>query len=110
MTKKRRINLKVKQSNGNVLLRLRGDLNGSGACQMEHVLEKLRDVPRTSRLTIDLSGIRDFDYFGVVHFARALRGQRYRFYEISLRGLEATRESLFKRFGLENGKVTRVQL
>ncbi len=110
MAKKRRFGLKIMRNNANVLLRLRGDLNGSGACQMEHALERLRDVPKAARLTIDLSGIRDFDSFGVVHFAKAIRGQRYRFHEISIRGVEATTESLLKRFGLENGRVTRVQL
>jgi anti-anti-sigma factor len=110
MAKKHRFNLKVISNNGKVFLRLKGDLNGSGACQMEHALERLRHVPKTSRLTVDLSGIRDLDCFGVVHFAKAIRRQRYRFSKISLTGLKETTESLFKRFGLENGKVTHVQL
>ena len=110
MAQKHRFNLKVISNNGKVFLRLKGDLNGSSACQMEHALERLRDVAKTSRLTVDLTGILDLDYFGVVHFAKAIRGQRYRFSEISLTGLKKTIESLFKRFGLENGKVTHVEL
>lgn len=87
MAPKRRFNLKVISNKGKVFLRLEGDLNGSSACQMENTLERLRHLPQTSRLTVDLSGIRDLDYFGVVHFAKAIRRQRYRFSEISLTGL-----------------------
>ena len=110
MAKKRRFNLKVMRNNDKVLLRLKGDLNGSSACQMEHALERLWDAAKVSRLTVDFSGVRHFDYFGVAHSAKAIRRQRYRFPEISLSGLEATTENLFKRFGLENGKVNRGQL
>lgn len=110
MAKKDKFNLKVKRTNDKVLIRLTGYLNGSGSCQMENTLERLRDLPKAGKLTVDLSGIRDFDYFGVVHFAKAIRRQRCRFFEISLTGLKETTENLFKRFGLENGKVTYVQL
>jgi anti-anti-sigma factor len=110
MAQKHRFNLKVISNNGKVFLRLKGDLNGSSACQMENTLERLRHLPQTSRLTVDLSGIRGLDYFGVVHFAKAIRRQRYRFSEISLTGLKENTEGLFKRFGLENGKVNRGQL
>jgi ABC-type transporter Mla MlaB component len=77
---------------------------------MENTLQRLRDVAKASTLTVDFSGIRNLDYFGVVQSAKAIRSQRYRFLEISLSGLDATEENLFKRFGLKNGKVTRVQL
>jgi anti-anti-sigma regulatory factor len=105
-----RLNVKVKQNNGKVCMRLTGELNGSGACQMENALERLRHVAEASRLTLDFSGIREFDYFGVVQSARAIRAQRRRFFEISLTGLKETTESLFKRFGLENGTLPRSQL
>jgi anti-anti-sigma regulatory factor len=105
-----RFNVKVNQNNGKVFMRFTGELNGSGACQMEYALERLRDVAEASRLTLDFSGIRQFDYFGVVQSARAIRAQRHRFFEISLTGLKETTESLFKRFGLENGKFIGSQL
>ena len=110
MAKKHRFNLKVISKKGKVFLRLKGDLNGSSACEIENTLERLSHVPKTLRLTVDLSGIRDLDYFGVVHFAKAIRRQRYRFSEISLTGLKESTESRFKRFGLGNGKVTLAQL
>ena len=110
MTKKHGFNLKVTENKDNVLLRIKGGLDGSGACELENVLKRLRNVPKAGRLTLDLSGIRDFDYFGIVHFARAIRRQKKHFHEICLTGLEATTENLFKRFGLENGKVTRAFL
>jgi ABC-type transporter Mla MlaB component len=110
MVQKHRFALKVKSNNDKVFLRLSGDLNGSGACQMEYALESLQNSAKGSRLTVDFSGVRHFDYFGVVQSAKAIRRQRYRFLEISLTGLEATAENLFKRFGLASGKVTRGQL
>jgi len=98
------------RDNDKLLLRLRGDLNGSSACQMENTLERLRDLPKAGKLTVDLGGISDFDYFAAVHFARSIRRQRYRFFEISLTSLKESAENLFNRFSLENGKVTYVQL
>lgn len=110
MAKKGRFNLKVIRNSDTVFLRLKGNLNGSGACEMEHALERLQHIPKAARLTVDLSGIRDFDYFGVVHFAKAMRVQIKRFREVSLTGLEGSAENLLKNFGLENGKLTLVQL
>ena len=110
MAQKHRFNLKAISNNDEVFLRLSGELNGSGACQMEHALERLRDEAKASRLTVDFSGIRHFDYFGVAQSARAIRRQRYRFPVISLSGLEAITENLFKQFGLENVKVKRGKL
>ena len=110
MAGKKPFGLRFRRNKDNLLFRLRGKLDGSGACQMEHALDRLRDVPNHARLTVDLSGVRDFDYFGIVHFAKVLRGRRYRFGEICLSGLESGAEKLFKRFGLANGKVTLFQL
>jgi len=110
MSDKKRFGLRFMRSKDNLSLRLRGKLDGSSACQMEHALDSLGDVTNHVKLTVDLSGVREFEYFGIVNFAKAIRGRRYRFLEISLSGLEAEAERLFKRFGLANGKVKWFQL
>ena len=107
MAGKKRFGLRFRRNRDNLFFRLRGKLDGSGACQMENVLNRLQDVPNDARLAIDLSEVREFDYFGIVHFDKVIRGRRYRFREISLSGLEGGAERLFKRFGLANGIVTR---
>jgi anti-anti-sigma regulatory factor len=110
MAGKKQFGLRFRQNKDNLFFRLRGKLDGSGACQVEHALDRLRDVSNHARLTVDLSEVREFDYFGIVHFAKVIRGRRYRFREISLSGLGTGTERLFKRFGLANGKVTRFQI
>jgi anti-anti-sigma regulatory factor len=110
MAGKKRFGLRFRRDKDNLFFRLRGKLDGSGACQMENALDRLRDVANHARLTVDLSEVREFDYFGIVHFAKVIRRRRYRFREISLSGLEGGAERLFKRFGLANGKVSRLQL
>ena len=110
MAGKKRFGLRFMRNKDRLLFRLRGKLDGSGACQMENVLNRLQDVPNDARLAIDLSEVREFDHFGIVHFAKVIRGRRYRFREISLSGLEGVAERHFKRFGLANGKISRLQL
>jgi anti-anti-sigma regulatory factor len=110
MAGKKRFGLGFMRNKDNLFLRLRGKLDGSGACQMENALDRLGDASQDASLTVDLSGIREFDYFGIVHFAKVIRGRRYRFREICLSGLEGGAERPFKRFGLANGKVSRFQL
>ena len=110
MAGKKRFGLGFMQNKDSLFFRLRGKLDGSGACEMENALDRLGDASKDARLTVDLSGIREFDYFGIVRFAKVIRGRRYRFKEICLSGLESGAERLFKRFGLANGKVTRFQL
>ena len=110
MAGKKRFSLRFVRNNHNLFLRFRGKLDGSGACEIENALDRLGDASKDARLNVDLSGIREFDYFGIVRFAKVIRGRRYRFKEICLSGLESGAERLFKRFGLANGKVTRSQL
>ena len=107
MAKKKSINLKIMRSNGNVFMRIEGHLDGSGACQVERVLERLREKTRNCMLIFDLRGIRNFEYFGIAILAKIIRGQRRHFQEISLTGLQASTESGFRRFGVENDKIVR---
>lgn len=100
--------LTIGQENGSVSVRIVGDLDGRGACQVERALDRLSHLSKAAKLTVDLGGMREFDYFGVVTFAKAMRAQINRFREVSLTGLEGSRENLFKRFGLENAKVIHV--
>ncbi len=105
MAKKKSISLKILRSNGNVFMRIEGHLDGNGACQVERVLERLQEKTRNCKLILDLSGIRNFEYFGVAILARGIRGQKRHFQEISLTGLQASAESVFRRFGLESNRL-----
>lgn len=102
------LRLTIEQENGSVYLRLEGDLDGRGAGQVERSLDRLGNLSKAATLTVDLGGMREFDYFGVVTFATAMRAQMNRFREVSLTGLEGSPENLFKRFGLKNVKIAPV--
>jgi anti-anti-sigma factor len=105
MAKKRSINLKIMQSTGNVFMRIEGHLDGSGACQVEHALKRLQEKTRNCRLIFDLSGIRNFEHFGIAILAKSIRDQKRHFQEISVTGLQASTESIFRRFGVENDRI-----
>jgi len=100
--------LTIEQENGRVSVRIVGDLDGRGAGQVQRSLDRLSHLSKAAELTVDLSALRDFDYFGVVTFAKTMRTQLNRFREVRLTGLEGPSEKLFKRFGLDNAKVTHV--
>jgi anti-anti-sigma factor len=68
--------LEIYQNNGEVLMHLRGNLDGSGACQVEHALKRLQDKANNCRLIFDLRGIRSFEYFGIAILAKRIRGQK----------------------------------
>jgi anti-anti-sigma factor len=110
MAAKGRMQLKIKRDNGKVVMSLNGYLDGSGACQVEHALRRLKKIPKDSKLIFDLGRVRNFEYFGIAILAKSIRNQRKCFQEISLTGLPPSTENVFKRFGLENGKVTRAPL
>jgi len=69
-------------------VRIEGALDGRGACQMERSLERLSSLSKAAKLTVDLRSMHEFDYFGVVTFAKAMRVQTNRFLEVSITGLE----------------------
>jgi anti-anti-sigma factor len=109
MAVKRRSQLEIQRENGKVVIHLKGNLDGSSVCQVDHAMKRLEKTPEGCQLVFDLGGVRNFEYFGIVLLAKSLRSQKNRFQEISLTGLRRSTESIFKRFGLENGKVTRFQ-
>lgn len=103
------MHLKIQGDNGKVVLYLSGSLDGSSACQVEHAIERLEVTPEGRQLVFDFSRVQNFEYFGIALLAKSLRSHKRHFQEISLTGLQTSTEGIFKRFGLENGKVTRVQ-
>ena len=100
MAVKRRIRLKIQGDHGKVVVRLNGYLDGSGACQVDHALQRLQETSKGCRLSLDLGGIRNFEYFGIAILAKSIKSQRSHFEEIILTGLQASTENVFKRFGL----------
>ena len=102
MAAKGRMKLKIQNKNGKVLMRLMGNLDGSGACQVESALERLQGLPRNSKLIFDLSGIRNFEYFGVAILAKSIRRQKNKFQQVSLVGLEISVANVFRHFGLKS--------
>ena len=105
MAKKKSINLKIMQSRGNVIMRIEGHLDGSGACQVEHALKSLQKKTRNCKLIFDLRGIRNFEYLGIAILAKNIRAQKRHFQEINVTGLQASTESIFRRFGVENDRI-----
>lgn len=98
----RGIRIKIQEEDEDLIMHLHGNLDGSSACEVEHVLERLEVGSRGSGLKLDLAGIARFEYFGVAILARGIRCQRHRFRRISLGGLDGSMGSVFKRFGLED--------
>jgi anti-anti-sigma regulatory factor len=104
------IDLAVSQDDGKVFLRIRGNLDGRTARRVEDVLQHLHGAPEDVLLSVDLSNMADFDYFGVVHLIKAIRDHRSRFQQVTVSGLKTSNENIFRRFGLESGKSSELAL
>jgi anti-anti-sigma factor len=98
--------LRIHQNNGSLVIHLRGNLDGTGACQIERALEALPGRSRDKALTIDLSGVHRFEYFGIALLAKRIRRERHHFHEISLTGLQKPTQNVFRRFGLHGCLAT----
>lgn len=96
-----RLNLKILETGGQVVMRLNGCLDGSGACQVEQALQQLQKEARGKKLRFDLGGVRKFEYFGIALLARGIKSQKGHFQEVVLTGLRAPTDKVFRRFGLE---------
>lgn len=101
MAGKERMQLKIPTDNGKLGMRLNGNLDGSGACQVEHALHRLQETSKNRNLVIDFHGIRNFEYFGIAILAKSIKTQGKYFQQINLTGLLPSTENVFKRFGLE---------
>lgn len=97
--------LKIQRKNDKVVIYLTGTLDGSSACQVEHALERELREGEAARLVVDLSRVRNFEYFGIATFAKIVRGQKTSPHKITLIGLPRSTENVFRRFGLENKVV-----
>ena len=102
MAVKRRSQLEIQRDNGKVVIYLKGNLDGSSACQVESALERLQGLPGNGKLIFDLRGVRSFEYFGVAILAKSIRRQKNNFQQVSLIGLQISVEDVFRHFGLES--------
>jgi anti-anti-sigma factor len=96
----KRSQLEIKRGNGKVVMHLKGNLDGSSACQVEHAMKRLEGTAEGCQLVFDFGGVRNFEYFGIALLAKSLRSQKRHFQEVSLTGLQTSTENVFKRFGL----------
>ncbi|MGE5311796.1 MAG: STAS domain-containing protein [Nitrospirota bacterium] len=84
-----------------VIIRFRGNLDGSSACQVEQALHRVHEKSRGRKLVFDLGGVRTYEYFGVAILARSIRSQRNHFKEITFQGMPTSTEHVFRRFGVD---------
>jgi anti-anti-sigma factor len=84
-----------------VVMRLRGNLDGSSACQVERALHRVLEKSRRRKLVFDLGGVHTYEDFGVAILARSIRSQRNQFKEISFQGMPTSTEHVFRRFGVD---------
>jgi anti-anti-sigma factor len=101
MTGPGRMQVSIQGDRDTVVMRLRGNLDGSSACQVEQVLHRVLEKSRGRRLILDLGGVHTYEYFGVAILARSIRSQRNHFKEISFQGVPISTESVFRRFGVD---------
>jgi anti-anti-sigma factor len=101
MTGPGRMQVRIQGDRDAVVVRLRGSLDGSSACQVEQALHRVLEKSRGARLIFDLGGVHTYEYFGVAMLAGSVRSQRNHFKEISFQGAPTSTESLFRRFGVD---------
>jgi len=88
--------IEIQKKNGDVSIQLKGNLNGSTACQIEQALNFIKGSGVTN-LVIDFARVRKLEFFGVALLANALKSRRN---QITFTGLKPSAEKLFKHFGL----------
>ena len=101
MTGPGRMQVSIQGDRDTVVMRLRGNLDGSSACQVEQALHRVLEKSRGRKLVFDLGGVHTYEYFGVAILARSIRSQRNHFKEISFQGVPTSTESIFRRFGVD---------
>ena len=88
--------INIQKQSGDVSIQLKGNLNGSTACQVEQALDFIQDSS-FSRLEIDFAQVHKLEFFGVALLANALKRQRS---HVTFTGLKPSAKKLFIRFGL----------
>jgi anti-anti-sigma factor len=100
MARRKRRLVTVRKADGDIVVRLKGNLDGSAASEGEEVFWQFQGPADGCRLTLDLSGLRGFEHFGLTMFANSIRRQRRRFREVRLTGVKPEAEKLFRRLGV----------
>jgi len=101
MTGPGRMQVSIQGGRDTVVMRLRGNLDGSSACQVEQALHRLLEKSKGRKLVFDLGGVHTYEYFGVALLARSIRSQRNHFKEISFQGIPPSTENVFRSFGID---------
>jgi anti-anti-sigma factor len=100
MARRKRRLTTIRKGEGDIVLCLKGNLDGSAACEVEETFHQLRGPTDGCRLTLDLSGLRGFEHFSLTMLANSIRRQRRRFREVRLTGVKPQAERLFSRLGV----------
>jgi anti-anti-sigma factor len=101
MTGPGRMQVSIEGDRDTVVMRLRGNLDGSSACQVEQALQRVLEKSEGRKLVFELGGVHTFEYFGVAILARGIRSRRNHFKEICFHGMPTSTEHLFRRFGVD---------
>ncbi len=101
MTGPGRMQVSIQGDRDTVVMRLRGNLDGSSACQVEQALHRVLEKSERRKLVFDLGGVHTYEYFGVAILARSIRSQQNHFKEISFQGMPTSTENIFRRFGVD---------
>ena len=67
------VQVQVHRDNGKTVVRLNGDLDGSGANQVVHALQSIQRRSRGNEIVLDLSAIQRLGYFGIATLSRFIR-------------------------------------
>jgi anti-anti-sigma factor len=100
MARQKNRRVTIQKADGDIVVRLKGNLNGSAACEVDEAFRQLEGPGDGCRLTLDLSGLRGFEHFGLTMLANSIRRQRRRFREVRLMGVKPQAERLFGRLGV----------
>jgi anti-anti-sigma regulatory factor len=95
MTGPGRMQVSIEGDRDTVVMRLRGNLDGSSACQVEQALQRVLEKSEGRKL------VHTYEYFGVAILARGIRSRRNHFKEICFHGMPTSTEHLFRRFGVD---------
>jgi len=100
-----RMQVSIQGDRDTVVMRLRGNLDGSSACQVEQALHRLLEKSKGRKLVFDLGGVHTYEYFGVAILAKSIRSQRSHFKEISFQGMPTSTENVFRSFGIDGSSA-----
>ncbi|MBW1981304.1 MAG: STAS domain-containing protein [Deltaproteobacteria bacterium] len=103
------MDIRIVRRNGTVIIHLKGSLDASSACEVDHALQRELARAEAGHLIVDLANVSYFEYFGIATFARVIRDRIVPLDRIILTGLSSATANVFKSFGIEDNSVAQDQ-